>query len=95
MADIGRTSRPSGTGAVIYDITRARPRAAAPEAAGVPADTAGFTEGARELARAHEAAKAAPDVRAERVRALKQQIENGQYNPDPREVARKILERGL
>jgi len=39
--------------------------------------------------------EAAPDVRTERVRALQQQIRNGSYNPDPREVAKQILERGL
>ncbi|MBI2765845.1 MAG: flagellar biosynthesis anti-sigma factor FlgM [Chloroflexi bacterium] len=96
MADIGRTPRPAGTGAVIYDISQARARAAAaPAEASAPADSAGFTESAQELARAHEAVKASPGVRAERVKALKQQIESGKYNPDPREVARKILERGL
>jgi flagellar biosynthesis anti-sigma factor FlgM len=36
-----------------------------------------------------------PEVRAERVAALKAQIANGTYNPDPREVARKLVERGF
>jgi anti-sigma28 factor (negative regulator of flagellin synthesis) len=29
------------------------------------------------------------------VRSLQQQIRNGNYNPDPREVAKRIMERGL
>ena len=60
-----------------------------------PADTAGISEDARELSRAREAVEAAPDVRADRVRSLQQQIRNGNYNPDPREVAKRIMERGL
>ena len=35
------------------------------------------------------------NVRAERVRELKQQIADGTYNPDPREIAKKLLERGF
>lgn len=94
MADIGRTNRTRGTGAVVYDITRARDKAqAAPATA--QADSTGISESARELSRAHEAVQASPEIRAERVKALKHQIANGQYNPDPREVAKKILERGL
>ena len=35
------------------------------------------------------------DVRAERVRELKKQIAEGTYEPDPREIARKLLESGF
>lgn len=94
MADVGRTRTTGATGAVVYDFGRAQARRAAATAAR-PADTAGISDGARELSRAREAVEAASDVRAERVRALQHQIRNGQYNPDPREVAKKIIERGL
>lgn len=94
MADVGRTRTTGVTGAVVYDFSRAQARRAA-SATATPADTAGISEDARELSRAREAVEAAPDVRADRVRALQQQIRNGNYNPDPREVAKRILERGL
>ena len=35
------------------------------------------------------------DIRAERVRELKKQIAEGTYEPDPREIARKLLESGF
>lgn len=53
------------------------------------------TDEARQLARAREKVDAAPAIRAEKVRRLKEQIARGEYKPDPREVARKILEHGL
>lgn len=39
----------------------------------------------------HEILQQTPDVRADRVRALKQQIENGEYNVDPYKVADHML----
>jgi len=94
MADVGRTRTTGVTGAVVYDFSRAQARRAA-SATATPADTAGISEDARELSRAREAVEAAPDVRADRVRSLQQQIRTGNYNPDPREVAKRIMERGL
>jgi flagellar biosynthesis anti-sigma factor FlgM len=35
------------------------------------------------------------EVRAERVAALRAQIQNGTYFPDPRKIAKKLLEHGL
>lgn len=93
MGEVRKTQRSSGTG-VVYDFSAARQRAqAAPPAPTV--DSAGITEDARELARAFQNVMDSPEVRAERVRELKGQIERGEYRSDPREVARKILQRGL
>jgi hypothetical protein len=36
-----------------------------------------------------------PDVRAERVRELKEQVANGTYKPDPYEIAKRLLESGF
>lgn len=91
MSNIRKTS---GSGAVIYDLASARERAGSPPADHA-VDEAGISANARELSRAHTAVEHTPDVRAERVAALRAQIARGDYNPDPREVARKILERGL
>lgn len=60
-----------------------------------PGDRAGITPNARELNRALTIVDGAPEVRSERVSALREQIANGAYAPDPREVAREIVKRGL
>lgn len=91
MTNIRKTS---GSRAVIYDFSGARERAASATAE-QPADASGISANARELSRAHTAVEHTADVRAERVAELRAQIARGDYNPDPREVARKILERGL
>ncbi len=67
---------------VVYDISAARRRAAARAAA-------------RELSHALLAVEDSPEMRAEKVRALRAQIANGTYRPDPRDVARHMLERGF
>ena len=93
MAEVRKTSGTESTRAVVYDLVK-RQRSVSPEAA-EPTDSAGITEGARELNRARDAVQAAPDTRPERVRALKHQVQSGTYQPDPREIAREILERGF
>ncbi|HMO53052.1 MAG TPA: flagellar biosynthesis anti-sigma factor FlgM, partial [Tepidiformaceae bacterium] len=67
------------------------------EPAGKPgrSDSAGITSAARELGRALQAVEEVDAVRAERVEALRAQIQNGTYNPDPREIAKKLLEQGI
>ena len=47
----------------------------------------------REFLWARSAVVAAPDVRAERVAALKQRIESGTYSVAPERLARKLLGR--
>ena len=39
----------------------------------------------------HEILQQTPDVRADRVRSLKQQIKNGEYTIDPHQVADQML----
>ncbi len=94
MADVRKTSGPDSAQGVIYDLARARQRASEPQPP-APTDSAGITESARELGRARAAVEAAPDTRQQHVRALRQQIANGRYQPDPKEIAREILDRGF
>lgn len=93
MSDVRKTSSAGGPRGVIYDFNRAR--VSAPAAEPAFADRAGFSEDARELSRAQSAVENSADVRTARVKALKAQIARGEYRPDPREVARRIIERGL
>ena len=94
MAEVRKSSGPSGPRSVVYQLHGARTPVAA-AARGDDQDSAGVTEAARELNYADRVASEAPEVRADRVRALKEQIASGNYRPDPKEVAREILKRGL
>jgi len=94
MAGVRKTSGSSAARGVVYDFSRARTGTAQAERA-ERTDQAGITEGARELASALHVVEGSNEVRAERVAALRAQIANGTYNPDPREVAKKLLERGF
>lgn len=95
MSQVRKTSGSASTHGVIYDLAERRRQVEAADGATQGADQAGVSESARELARAHGAVEASPDVRADRVAELKTQIANGTYNPDPKEVAKKLLERGF
>jgi negative regulator of flagellin synthesis FlgM len=94
MSGVRKTSGPGGTRGVVRDFPVGRTQAATAERTG-RADSTGITDRARELAGALQAVGESEEVRAERVAALKAQIANGTYNPDPREVARKLVERGF
>lgn len=53
-------------------------------------DSVAFSEQAKVFARAYEKLQNSPDVREEKVTAIKQQIENGQYQINYSAVAAKI-----
>ncbi|GIW13413.1 MAG: hypothetical protein KatS3mg062_0852 [Tepidiforma sp.] len=89
MTGVRRTGATRGVSFEPTPLRAVRP-AVAPE----PADRAGITEDARELARALQAVQDAPEVRELRVAALRRAIAEGRYAPDPREIARKLMERG-
>lgn len=94
MSGVRRTGGAGGPTA-IYGSSKGREQAEGAAKSGTRADSAGITGAARELGRALQAVEAVDDVRAERVAALRAQIANGTYSPDPREVAKKLLERGF
>lgn len=80
---------------------------AAAEAAGDPRRAGGaagsarrtdrvtLSEGAREFARIMERVQQAPDVRADRVAALKQQVDAGEYLVDHTGLAALLADRGF
>jgi negative regulator of flagellin synthesis FlgM len=89
-------------GAMRIEPTRTRPAQAPPvrqaaEPSEQPAgarrpDTVELSDGAESLRRAREDAAAAPDVRAERVAAIKGQIQAGAYQIDDTALAEKLLD---
>jgi flagellar biosynthesis anti-sigma factor FlgM len=94
MSGIRRTSGSGRVSGAVYDLAQARARAAAAQPA-ERADNVGLSEEARALGRAREAVEEAPEVRAARVRALKEKIARGEYTTDPEELARELLSRGF
>ena len=60
-----------------------------------PRESVEISEGARLLQRANELAHAAPDIRAERVAALKQSIKDGTYHVDNGAIADKLVDEHL
>lgn len=93
MASVRKTSATGAPQGLPYDIARGRGGVATSEPAKL--DRAGLSEKARELSRALESVESSADVRAARVAALRKQIQDGTYNPDPRAVAKQILDRGF
>jgi negative regulator of flagellin synthesis FlgM len=56
-------------------------------------DQVSLSAEARALALARKAVDGAPDVREDRIAAIKQQIENGTYNVSPEALAKSILQK--
>lgn len=54
-------------------------------------DSVVLSNNARSVAAAVDAVKSAPDVRAEKVDAIKQRVTDGTYHVDARVLARKML----
>jgi len=63
------------------------------ERAAQPAARVDFSARARELHAALDAAKAAPDVREDKVADARQRIESGTYRVDAEAIARRMLDR--
>ena len=62
----------------------------------IPAeDTVEISAQSREMNKIHEVLATTPDVRAEKVAALKQQVESGQYQVNSDAVADKMLKEFL
>lgn len=55
-------------------------------------DSVEISDAARELAKARQAVDAAPEVRSDKVAAIKKRIEDGTYSVSPELLARKLLE---
>ena len=83
---------PARTNAVPPPAERTQPAARpAGDAPLRPADRLELSDRSRDVQRATEAAANTADIRAERVAALKQQIEQGTYQVDSTVLAEKLL----
>ncbi|MFQ5946085.1 MAG: flagellar biosynthesis anti-sigma factor FlgM [Anaerolineae bacterium] len=58
-------------------------------------DAVQVSEKGRVLAELHQSAKAVPEVREDRVQAIRQSIQSGDLEPDPEKTADAIRRQGL
>lgn len=58
-------------------------------------DRVSVSSDAKLVAEAAKTAMESPDVRVDRVEALRAQVQSGNYNPDPRRIAQKLVESDL
>lgn len=76
----------------LLEAQRSRKAAPVKETAGVRSgDRVEFSTVLRDVARNREASQASSPERAEKLRALREQIESGNYEPDPEKVAASLL----
>ena len=100
MAPIGG-SKGIEDAARAYGIDRlSRPRKGdsteAPGGAGEsPSDAVSLSDQAKSLAAARKAVHEAPEVRQEKVEAIRQAIADGTYQVSARELARKLIDTGV
>lgn len=58
-------------------------------------DRVSVSSDAKLVAEAAKAAQEAPDVRVDKVEALRAQVQSGSYNPDPQRIAEKMVQSDL
>lgn len=74
------------------EVKKARDAEKAGSSAVKSADTVALSSGSKEVQKMREIIEKTPSVRADRVEALKRQVENGEYHVDARDIADKMLE---
>ncbi len=63
----------------------------APSASGGSSEQIALSSKAKDIQKAHEVIRSTPDIRTDKVNAIKQQIADGSYKVDSQAVADKIL----
>ena len=66
-----------------------------PEKQPVKADTVELSDMGKRVQEAHKQLENIPDIREDKVAQLKEQVENGTYQPDAEEVADKMIKDSL
>ena len=73
-------------------VAKAKAKAKSQSSSG---DRVSVSSDAKLVAEAAKAAMESPEVRVDRVEALRAQVQSGNYNPDPRRIAQKLVESDL
>ncbi|KAF0234700.1 MAG: negative regulator of flagellin synthesis [Desulfovibrionaceae bacterium] len=77
-----------GEGTEAASAAKAKAKAKSQSASG---DRVSVSSDAKLVAEAAKAAQASPDIRVDRVEALRAQVESGSYNLNPRRIAEKLV----
>ncbi len=93
MSDVRKPAGAAPVPGAVCDISTARKHASARSAP--PSGQSDISEAGREHSQVQLAVEDPPGLRAGQVHGLRARIANGTYNPDPREIARSMLERGF
>ncbi len=72
-------------------IAKAKAKAKAKDSSST-GDRVSVSQDAKLVAEAARSANESPDVRVDRVEALKAQVQSGNYTPDPRKIAQKLVD---
>lgn len=88
---LGTSRTQAGSGITAADSARDKGRAQETQQLTGPQDQITVSIKSKLMAEASSAVSSAPDVRQEKVLALKAQIANGTYAPSPRELAQRLL----
>lgn len=79
-------------GAYLNEVEPSKPVEPASASSEVKSDAVNLSPDARLVALAHQILAKMPEVRAEKVAALRQQVESGQYRVDSDRIASKMVE---
>ena len=79
----------------VQDKKTAQPPKEKTDNQGVKTDTVDISDTAKRVSAARDELNKIPDVREEKVAALKKEIENGTYKVDSEEIAEKMLKDGI
>lgn len=88
---LGTSRTQAGSGISAADSARDKGRTEESAPLSGPQDKVSVSIRSKLMAEASSAVASAPDVRQEKVLALKAQIANGSYAPSPRELAERLL----
>lgn len=75
----------------VSSVSKAYTKNARPSAASRPNDSVEVSASASMFTRALETARNTPDIRADRVEQLRQEIAEGRYQRDPATIAQNII----
>jgi len=79
----------------VQEKDKVEPTSEQPEKQQVKADTVELSDMGKRVQEAHKQLETIPDIREDKVAQLKEQVDNGTYQPDAEKVAEKMLKDSL
>jgi flagellar biosynthesis anti-sigma factor FlgM len=94
---MARIKKSAGATGMVTSFPQRAAGAMKPQSAGGRgfSDRVETTDAALELSRAREQVRLVSEALSPRVEELKRQVESGEYEPDARQIAERLLDRGF